>query len=96
VLNEAYERGHRSLNLLHVMATLPANKVRVDLLGALDRLAANRSSTDPEFSNTFLFARAAALDKAGRHVEAWKSLETANLDAGCPLSRGTDSGYRAT
>jgi tetratricopeptide (TPR) repeat protein len=78
VLSEAYEFGHRSLNLLYVMTTLPPNTVNIDVLAALDQLAVNRSAADAEFKNTFLFARAAASDRAGRHAEAWQTLVAAN------------------
>ena len=69
VLSKAYGLGHRSLNLLHVMTTLPPDTVRIDVLSALDQLAAGRSAADAEFKNSFSFARAAALDMAGRHAE---------------------------
>lgn len=78
VLGKAYGRGIRSLQLLHVMTTLPPNTVRVDILGALDQLAAGRNTIDAAFKNTFSFARAAALDAAGRHAEAWETLVAAN------------------
>jgi len=78
VLGEAYGRGIRSLNLLHVMTTLPPGTVRIDILGALDQLAVSRNTTDAAFKNKFLFARAAALDAAGRHAEAWETLVAAN------------------
>ena len=47
----------------------------LDLLGAVDRLAAVRSSADADEKNTLEFLRAAALDRAGRHDEAWRALE---------------------
>ena len=78
VLGNAYSLGHRSLNLLHVMTTLPANTLQVDVLGALDELGVSRTAADAEFKNTFSFARAAALDRAGRHAEAWQTLVAAN------------------
>lgn len=78
VLCEAFGRGIRSLRLLHVMTTLPPGTVPIDILGALDQLAAGRNTTDAAFKNTFLFARAAALDAAGRHAEAWEALAAAN------------------
>lgn len=78
VLGHAYSLGHRSLNLLHVMTTLPPNTVHVDVLGALDALAVSRAAADAEFKNTLAFARAAALDRAGRHAEAWQTLVAAN------------------
>ncbi len=78
VLSKAYGLGHRSLNLLHVMTTLPPDTVRIDVLNALDQLAAGRSAADAEFKNSFSFARASALDMAGRHAEAWQTLVAAN------------------
>src|SRR5260370_39229466 len=60
------------------MTTLPPGTVRIDILGALDQLAVGRNTTDAAFKNKFLFARAAALDAAGRHAEAWETLVAAN------------------
>jgi Flp pilus assembly protein TadD len=78
VLREAYARGHRSLELLNVMSSLPPDVVQLDLLGALDELASRTPAADAGFKNTLLFARAAALDAAGRHAEAWQALMAAN------------------
>ncbi|MBI5909386.1 MAG: tetratricopeptide repeat protein [Betaproteobacteria bacterium] len=78
VLEETFKRGHRSLNLLHVMTTLPPNTIGIDVLGELDKLAASQSGADAEFKNTLAFARGAALDGAGRHAEAWQTLVVAN------------------
>jgi Flp pilus assembly protein TadD len=78
VLKRAFALGHRSLNLLHAMATLPLNLAGIDVLGALDRLALSRNEPDAEFKNTLAFARAAALDRAGRHAETWQTLVAAN------------------
>ena len=78
VLEQAFARGHRSLNLLQVMMTLPPNTFGIDLLSALDLLAAGQDKPDAEFRNTFSFARATALDLVGRHEEAWKMFVAAN------------------
>ena len=78
VLSKTYDRGIRSLNLLHVMTTLPSGTVHIDVLSALDRLAASQNTSDGAFRNTLSFARAAALDAAGRHAEAWETLVAAN------------------
>jgi len=78
VLSEAYRRGNRSLQLLHVMSTLPPGSVQIDVLGALDEMAARRSITDAALKNSLLFARTAALDAAGRHAEAWEAAVAAN------------------
>jgi Flp pilus assembly protein TadD len=78
VLSDAYGRGHRSLHLLHVMTMLPPGTVAIDVLGALERLAVSQSAADAELKNTLSFTRAAALDRAGRHAEAWQTLVAAN------------------
>lgn len=91
VLSETYDRGIRSLNLLHVMTTLPRGMVRIDVLGALDRLAAGQSTADGAFKNTFLFVKAAALDAAGRHAEAWETLVAANR----PLASAQQAALKA-
>lgn len=89
VLSEAYRRGVRSLQLLHVMTRLPPGSVQIDVLGELDRLSAN--TTEAAAKNTFLFARAAALDAAGRHAEAWETLVTANR----PLAAQSQAALKA-
>jgi Flp pilus assembly protein TadD len=78
VLDTAYAAGHRSLNLLHVMTTLPRQTMKTDVLAALDQLAAQRPPADPASRNSLSFARAAALDGVGRHAEAWQTLVAAN------------------
>ena len=78
VLSEAYRRGVRSLQLLHVMTTLPPGTMQIDVLGELDRLSPGANTTEAAFKNRFLFARAAALDAACRHAEAWEALVAAN------------------
>ena len=78
VLHEAYRKGIRSLRLLHIMTTMPVGTMPINILTALDQLAAHSNTADVVFKNTFLFARAAALDAAARHDEAWEVLVAAN------------------
>ncbi len=78
VLEDSFRRGHRSLNLLGVMATLPRNTLSIDLLAALDLLSVSQREQDAEFKNTFAFVRAAVLHAAGRYAEAWQHLQAAN------------------
>ena len=78
VLEDSYRRGHRSLNLLHIMSTLPARTLGIDLLAAIDEWERRGGELDAEARNTIAFVRAAALDKAGRHAEAWEHLAPAN------------------
>jgi Flp pilus assembly protein TadD len=78
VLGMAFRRGIRSLRLLQAMTALPPGTAPIDILGALDHFAAHHSPSDAVSKNTFLFVRAAALDAAGRHAEAWETLVAAN------------------
>ncbi len=96
VLDDAYKRGRRSLNLLHAMTTLPPITDSIEVLGALDRLAFAQSEPDAEFKSTFAFARAAALDRLGRHAEAWQQLVAANrpLAAAAQTDLKTDNARR--
>lgn len=78
VFADVFKRGHRSLDLLRAISTLPPRLVGIDLLGELERLKVGRSEENAEFKNTFAFVRAAALDMAGRHADAWECLLPAN------------------
>jgi len=78
VLEDAFRHGHCSLSLFSAMASLPHKTLSIDLLRALDLLAARQRTQDAEFTNTFAFARAAALHNVGRYSEAWNQLEAAN------------------
>jgi len=78
VLGQAYRRGMRTLRLLQTITTLPTAVRSIDVLGDLDRLAAGAGAADAPSRNTLLFAKAAALDAAGRHAEAWEILVAAN------------------
>jgi tetratricopeptide (TPR) repeat protein len=60
VLSAAYARGHRSLDLLHVMTTLPPNVVQLDLLGVRRWSIPPRSS----FPNGWPDTRSASESKA--------------------------------
>lgn len=59
------------------LAGLPTH-TRVDLLKLLEKYEAGLSRKSQETRTTFWFAKAAALDRAGRREEAWRVFETAN------------------
>src|SRR5262249_21746798 len=78
---EVYEslikRGMSTLEVVFAFTTVPSAFVNVDLLAELDKLS--RDQTDErEFEEYAAFVRARALDKAGRHAEAWQHLARAN------------------
>jgi Flp pilus assembly protein TadD len=72
------KRGTRSLEILAALASLPPALVTVDLLSELDKLAHERRDDKTTSGNTLEFVRAAALDRLGRHAEAWERLVPAN------------------
>jgi Flp pilus assembly protein TadD len=83
VFESLYRRGIRSLDVLHALSSLPASLVRIDVLAEIDKLIRDSGQDlakqdKAKFENVTAFIRAAALDKAGRHAEAWKQLVPAN------------------
>jgi Flp pilus assembly protein TadD len=76
LLEGMIERGQRSLDVLVVLASLPA-AVGVDLLAELGKIA--REDYDKaEFESFAAFVQAAGLDRAGRAAEAWEHVVPAN------------------
>ena len=72
------KRGVRSLETLSGLSNLPSSVVHIDILAQLDKLAKSQSEDKAEFENSAGFIRAKALDKLGRHAEAWEHLVRAN------------------
>ena len=68
----------RSANLLCSLSRLPALPAGIDILSLLDRAEPDEGESETEFETLRAFARAAALDRAGRHAEAWDWLAAAN------------------
>ncbi|HEX5232897.1 MAG TPA: tetratricopeptide repeat protein [Bradyrhizobium sp.] len=79
---EAFEgaagRNPRLIEPLRALAAFPAGEVRINLLAQLERMARDRRDDDAEFQISAAFIRSAALDRAGRHAEAWKCVGDAN------------------
>lgn len=77
-LNRFIVRGVRSSDLLSVVVELPSAMIRIDVLAEMAKLTRSENDDPVEFENTNAFVRAMALDKAGRHAEAWEVLRIAN------------------
>ena len=79
---EAYKslikRGMSTLEVLFGLASLPSACVGVDLLAKLDKLPRDPTGGTRDFDELVAFVRATALDKAGRHAEAWQQLAQVN------------------
>jgi len=78
VFEDVARRDPRLIEPLRALAALPAGEVRIDLLAQLARVARDRSEDDAEFQISAAFIRSAALDRVGRHAEAWKCAADAN------------------
>ena len=78
VLNRILLRGGQSLGLLSVLVLLPPAMIHWDVLAEMEGLIRSANEDPVEFENTAGFIRAAALDKAGRHAEAWEVLRAVN------------------
>lgn len=65
------EDGSRSLACLYHLSQLPTSLVTVDVLALLDEAKPAEKQSMDDFRSQRSFARAAALDKAGRYDEAW-------------------------
>ena len=78
----ALERAHRldpsSMAVLHTLSQLPASVIGLDILSALERMKKPVGGDREKFETFFAFTRAAALDRQGRHREAWAGLVQAN------------------
>lgn len=72
------ERGSRSLAALRSLASLPAALVETDVLSELERIKPAKGDDKTNFENSVAIVRAAALDRVGRHEEAWRELVAAN------------------
>ncbi len=72
------KRGVHSLHHLLALTSAPALVISIDLLAKLNQVARQETDDEAEFENLAAFVRAAALDKMGRHEEAWKHLVLAN------------------
>jgi len=67
-----------TLEVLYGLANVPSARVNVDLLAELEKLPRDQTDGTREFDELAAFVRATALDKAGRHAEAWQHLAQVN------------------
>jgi Flp pilus assembly protein TadD len=81
VFETLIERGMRLLEPLRALASFPASVVRIDLLTQLEKAVREPGESEVEFDISAAFIRATALDRAGRHAEAWEHAARANRRA---------------
>jgi Flp pilus assembly protein TadD len=78
VFESLIKRGMSSLEVLYSLTLLPSAFVNVDLLAELDKLSRNQTEGERGLEEIAANVRAGALDKAGRHAEAWQLLVRTN------------------
>ena len=71
------KRDISTLEVLLGLISVPSAFINVDLLAELDKTPRDQTS-EREFEECAAFIRAKALDKAGRHAEAWQQLVPVN------------------
>lgn len=77
-LHEALPHRPRSIGVLYSLSQLPSSLIEIDLLSLIDAAAPDTEEKREKFEIHHAFAKAAALDKAGRHEEAWRHLVEGN------------------
>jgi tetratricopeptide (TPR) repeat protein len=70
--------GVHYLGVVSELNQLPASYVTTDLFAELDRIERAENQEEAEHKSLVSFIRASALDRAGRHEEAWSHLVPAN------------------
>jgi tetratricopeptide (TPR) repeat protein len=78
VYQDLIQRGSHSIKTLYALTQLPANLVELDILALVDHAIPDGKQEQADFECSQALTRGAALDKSGRHVEAWEQLVAAN------------------
>jgi tetratricopeptide (TPR) repeat protein len=77
-LNQAHELKPDSVAILYALSQVPALATDVPILPTLDQVRRGEDQDQDGFDTFVAFTRAAALDRLGRHAEAWEALLEAN------------------
>jgi tetratricopeptide (TPR) repeat protein len=81
------KRGVRSLAVLTALVRMPMSIIRRDVLADLDQVVRRADEDKTKFKIDTAFVRAAALDKAGRHAEAWTQALEANRPVAAQMKK---------
>ena len=90
-LKRAYELRPDSVAILHSAAQLPEAAADIDILAALSGVRRQPEQGEHEFQALCDYTRAAALDRLGRHEEAWAVL----MDVNCREFPRHEAAHRA-
>ena len=77
-LKQAHASKPHSVAILYALSQLPASATDVKILEALQQARKEEGQPQDDFDIFVAFTRAAALDRLGRHSEAWIALQEAN------------------
>ena len=77
-LKQAHACKPHSVAILYALSQLPAFATDVNILEALEQVRKEEGQVQDDFDIFVAFTRAAALDRRGRHSEAWIALQEAN------------------
>ncbi len=80
IFERVARRRPRLIEPLRALAALPGGDVRLDLLARLPGARPARGDDELGFRVAAAFIRSAALDRAGRHAEAWACAGDANRE----------------
>jgi len=78
VFESLIKRGTSALAVIFALTGMPSSYVNIDLIAELDKLPRDQIEGERESEQLAAFVRVNALDKAGRHAEAWQHLVSVN------------------
>lgn len=78
IFEKLIDRKALSLSVLSALSSLPSAFVKTDILAELGKVARSETEDKAATDNAIAFMRAIALDKMGRHREAWEAFVPAN------------------
>jgi tetratricopeptide (TPR) repeat protein len=77
-LEQAHACKPTSVAILYALSQLPPSSIDVNILEELEKVRKEAGQVQDDFDTFVAFTRAAALDRQGRHAEAWMALQEAN------------------
>lgn len=78
IFERLYSEGVRTLRVCYHLGQLPARISNIDYRPDLENLSPSATADREDFASALAFARASILDKAGKHEDAWRTLQEAN------------------
>jgi tetratricopeptide (TPR) repeat protein len=73
-----FRDGRYALEALYQLSQIPTPVAHIDVLAEVEKLDKSKCEDQAEFETVTAFIRAAGLDRAGRHAQAWENLVAAH------------------